>query len=323
MTPALKLLDGTSLVIDNSTFQLIPACPQMAAYKILWKRERAGTAIARDAGKSIHTALEYRYRTFGSGPVTPEGEAKMIELFEAEYDKLTDVPEDTHLNKARLKGVISDYNKHYGREPFDVVAVEIPMAAVLGEIATLGKKLPPKLTIAWTGRSDLITKWSDGYFTNDHKTTGTWDQAKVNQFEVDDGQKGYAWLVQELARTNPELGFPAQLAGFCVNGIVMRKELKRAPTDKTLPRNSFERQRFFWTQAVLEEWRENTLQVIETWVKNYELDRFPKHRRNCANYYGQKCGFWDVCQSPASQREMILAMDLYKDVTWEPMNRVD
>jgi hypothetical protein len=322
-TPQIELLDGETLNLDNSTYQLMTVCPRMAAYKILWKRDKAGTAIARDSGKSIHTALEYRYRTFGSGPVSPEGEAKMIDLFEEEFSKLQDVPEDTHLNMTRLKEVLRDYNKHWQREPFEVTAVEIPMAAVLGEIKTTGKRLPSVVKIIWTGRSDLITKWEDGYFTTDHKTTGKWDSAKINQFSIDEGQRGYAWLVQELARTNPELGFPSKVSGFCVNGIVMLRDLKRAPTDKTLPRNSFHRERFFWTPEGLEEWRENTLAAIGVWLNCYEQDYFPMHKRNCANYFGLRCGYWDVCGSPASQRNMILGMDLYKDVTWCPLHRVE
>lgn len=328
--PPLQLLDSISLAWDNSTYKLTTACPTMGNYKILHKREKAGVAIERDVGKTAHTALEYRYKTFGAGPVSPEGEAEMLRLFELEYNQLGDIPEDTYLTLARVKQVLVDYNKTYGREPFEVLAVEVPFAVPLGEVTTLGKTLPPKIQVIWTGRSDLLTRYDNGeVFTHDHKFTKQWGPMKSAQFETDEAQQGYAWAVAELARLHPNANLPAKVNGFTVSGIIMRPELKRATKENSLPRNEFVRERFYWTAEQLTEWRTNVLTNIETWLWHYErvqtgiTQDFPRNLSQCANYYGKKCGYWETCRAKPSQRPMVLGMDLYKNVTWEPLHRVE
>lgn len=329
--PLLPLLDGDTFTCDNSTYKVITACSTMGGYKVLNKREAAGVAIARDVGKTAHAALEYRYKTFKSAPVTPEGEQIMLAIFERAYNELGDIPEDTYLTLARIKEVLVQYNKTYGREPFEIVATEIPLAFPLGTIRTTGKHLPLDLNIIWTGRSDLITCYDDGQvFTHDHKFTKEWGDKKRASYEVDDAQKGYAWLIQEMAKAYPELGLPEKVHGFVVSGIIIRPELKRGFKDGyNLPRTEFHRDRVLWTPENLTEWRENVLANLETWFWHYEKvqsgekQHFPRNRSQCAMYFGKKCDYWEVCQAPDRQRDMILAMDLFKNVTWDPLNRVE
>lgn len=319
-TPPLTLLDGSSWTLDNSSFQLMCICPQMAAYKLLHKRERAGTAIERDAGKALHVALEHRYRKLGSAACDAATEAEMLALLEREFEGM-EVPMETHLTLARCKEAVVEYNKARGAEPFKVLAVEMPYAVPLGTVKTRGVKLPPEVQIIWTGRSDLITEWEGGeVHTTDHKSTSRWDASKQAGFAVDDGQKGYAWSCQELARLHPEAGLPKRVHGFCVNNLTIRPELKRASAN-ALPRFEFNRVRFYWTQAMLEEWRTNTLAIIEGWLEHYERGYFPMHRRNCANLYGRACGYKDVDDVPPEQRALVLGSDLYQDATWSPLER--
>lgn len=330
--PVLQLLDNTTFVCDNSTYKVMTACATMGDYKVLHKRERAAVAIERDVGKTAHAALEYRYKTFKSAPVTLEGEQTMLDIFEKEYNELGDIPEDTYLTLSRVKDVLCQYNKTYGREPFEVIATEIPLAFPLGTIRTSGKHLPLDLHIIWSGRSDLLVRYDDDgkAYNHDHKFTKEWGDKKQASYEVDDAQKGYAWMVQKMAKAYPELGLPARVHGFCVSGIVMRPDLKRPSKDGfNLPRTEFHRSRVLWTEENLTEWRENVLANLETWfwlyekVMSGEKPSFPRNRSQCAMYFGKKCGYWDVCQAPAHQREMILGMDLYKNVTWEPLHRVE
>lgn len=319
--PPLNLMDDHSWALDNSSFQLMCICPAMAAYKLLNKRERGGTAIERDAGKALHVALEHRYQKLGSAACDPGTEQEMLALLEREFAGL-EAPLDTHLTLARCKEAIVEYNKARGVEPFKVLAVEMPYAVPLGVVHTRGVKLPREIQIIWTGRSDLLTQWDGSeVHTTDHKSTSRWDQSKQAQFGVDDGQKGYAWSCQEVARLHPELGLPPRVHGFCVNNLTIRPEYKRPPANGGLPRFEFNRLRFYWSQAMLEEWRTNTLAIIEGWLEHYERGYFPMHRRNCANLYGRACGYKDVDDVPPEQREMVLKSDLYKDVTWDPITR--
>lgn len=319
--PPLALLDGHTLVMDNSTMQLMTVCPAMGAYKVLWKREGAGTAIERDAGKALHSALEHRYRTHGAAPPTEGTESEMLAILEGCYAGL-DVPDNTHLTLARMKEVVLAYNRECGQEPFRVRGVEVPYAVPLGVVPTTGKKLPREVNVVWTGRSDMVTEWEQGtIYTTDHKSMGRYDGSTLAKFENDDGQKGYAWSLQEVARLHPELGLPPVVHGFCLNAIVVRPEYKRAPASGGLPRFEVHRHRFHWLPAMLEEWRTNTLAIIGTWLEHYERGYFPMHRRNCASYFGRMCPYKDVDAVVPAQRAMVLASDMFKDVTWNPLDR--
>lgn len=317
--PELALLNGDTFVSDNSTRQLMSVCPTMAAYKILFKREHNATAPERDCGKAVHVALEHRYKKLGWRPCDSATEQEMLTAITGEYLKLT-MPEDTHLTLLRLHEVVQEYNRQCQQEPFKVLGVEIPLGVPLGVVETTGRRLPKRVNVIWTGRSDMLTTWDDG--TNmpmDHKTTSRWDESRMSSFDTDEGQAGYMWSLQELARLHPETGLPAILHGFCINALIIRKDTKS--TRAVLPRFEVKRVRFYKSQELLEEWRLNTLEVIKTWLWHYEQGVFPMHRKSCANYFGRKCGYFDVDSVPASQRQMVLASDYYRDATWNPIDR--
>jgi hypothetical protein len=61
-----------------------------------------------------------------------------------------------------------------------------------------------------------------------------------------------------------------------------------------------------------EEWRRNTIALVETFLWHYQRGYFPKQTQWCVEKYG-KCQYFDVCSSfPASNRQNVLYSGLYK-----------
>jgi hypothetical protein len=221
-TPTLQLVDGC-LLLDNSTRQNISMCPRFAAYKHIWKREKAGvTAKGRGPGKAIHAALETRYRTCGGKRPTDEQQAAVIDALHKAYGDEQQPEGDDYLNPQRLAEVVTQYRDGcryemgkagkngiyqfpgYGDEGFEVLAVELPFAVKLGEI--VGAYPGIKAFETWThipliyiGRSDLVVRFQERGETVvvDHKTGRRFDNSTVVHWTVAAGPKGYARCIPQ------------------------------------------------------------------------------------------------------------------------------
>lgn len=318
MTPPLELLDdGATVVISNTQLNAIKTCAAYWKHNYIYRRVRAGTFAARDAGKAFDDALNERYKTLGSAPVTAEVETRMEALIDKGFADL-ELGEDEYRTPARYKQVLRDYNALYTHEPWRVLAVQMPIAVELGSVPFRSKPL----RVVMHGILDLLIERDDGAWVCDTKTMNKYGSATLTAYENASQSKGYCWMVQQAAREQPDLGLPERVLGFALNAVCVKQPVKTKRRDGS-PDNEFHRHFFHYSQERLEEWRVDSLAWVHGALGWVERDYFPQNDKQCAFMYGRTCPYLDVCTAPAAQREMILGMDLFKDYDRGPLGQVE
>lgn len=296
----------------------------MFHYRYMWRRVRAGSFAARDGGKSFDMALNHRYTTAREAAPDATVVAEMEQLIDDGFADL-DLPIEEYRTAALYKDVLREYNKAFQREPFEVLGVQVPIAVPLGIVsmqmpvdATHFTPWIKSINVILQGHLDMLVREDDLVYICDTKTMNQWDNRKLIEWENASQPKAYAWGIQELARLHPDLGLPSKVQGFLLNAIVIRK-----PSDSSrvkLSRIEFKRPKFNYTPERLALWRKDALAWIEmalSWVTN---DHYPQNEKHCAMHYGKPCQYLDVCCAPASQHEMILGMDLFRDYDKGPLD---
>lgn len=348
-------LEDGWLIFDNSGLATIKQCPVMGKYKLLDRRERTGaTAKGREAGKAIHASLELRYKLVGGHRPDDKVQTMMDELL---TECMTAAPGvaagDEHLTLERLQKTMRMYRDGvrfelgpggrngiykfdgYGEESFDVLWVEVPFAARLGDIAGV--------PVCWIGKSDLGVRMRQRgeVLVCDHKTMRKWDAATITYWNMAAGPKGYARMIPQWVRDGIG-GLPASVQsrmaawepererlaaagvgsttinGFLLNAIVLREafDLSRAKQ----PPTAFHRHMAFYRPDALDEWAADTLRWCKTWLDWCAAGHWPMNDAHCTNHYGMTCSYANVCQLPAGrQREIMLSTDEFTDATWSPL----
>jgi hypothetical protein len=294
----LPLVDGV-LYLDNSALELITTCPRQAQYYILHKREKSAERTALMFGGIIHKILEAKYKAITSPLETQT--AIMLAVAADAFSTWTPDAEEFRNYDCAVR-FVGEYQKLYGIEPFEVNAIETPFAVPIGEFVFGGKTIK----VIWQGRIDLVVKGMESkLYGIDHKSTSMMGPSYFREFDLSSQIKGYGWAIRET------LGIT--LEGFIVNALGIRR-----PTKSGKP---FEFQRYTvrFSNADLEEWKQDTLHVIASFLGGVEAEYLPRHTKWCVGKYGE-CQYYNVCVLPAEHRATMLASGDYKPVTWNPLN---
>lgn len=305
--PPLPLDASGALHVSVSQLDKFKTCPTFWGYQYLFRRERVAAPVPRAAGKALHAALEARY----TGKDTTTQEQALVSGFAG-----MDMSLDEYRTPARFLDVLRGYNQTWQKEPFTVLGAELGLSVPLGTVTTVaGTGLRRDWPIILDSVIDLLVRWESGeVFVMDTKTMNRWGDMQLVQWENAGAPKGYAWAVQEARRLGLRDDLPERVHGFCLNAVVIRPPLKRTSVaGDGLPRTEYHRHRCYYSQAHLEEWRANTLLWVETLLRYVAAGAFPMNERSCANHYGARCPFLDVCSVPPEQRELVLATDLFQD----------
>lgn len=329
----LPLIDGNTLVIDNSSIESFQTCPRLAQYTISRRLRPAGDRVPLRFGGIVHRILETRYRS--GVPLheqTPAVTAAMVDIASTEFTSWSP-PEDDHRNYDTTIKLIQEYGKQYPYESFDIVhlgahpAIEVPFALPLGRIpvranifiqpitrapdgilVTAGDPVEQYLdyiAVVWSGKIDLVYRDAGGVYIMDHKTSSI--ATNMAEFELSHQFKGYEWAVGSL------LGYP--VSGTCINRIVVRKP------SRTGTQFSFDRKLIPSSPALIAEWRTDMLYIISDYVEMVRRAYMPKHTAWCVGKFGT-CPFHRVCllDSP-EQREVMLTSGEFETNTWSPLNK--
>lgn len=336
MTP-LPLLDGDTLVMDNSTMELQQTCPRAAMYGICHRRRTSGDRVPLRFGGIMHKVLDVRYRA--CTPMleqTAAVQSAMVACAEEEFSVWTP-PEGEHRNLDRMIELIQRYGEAYPFEPWDIVRlpdgrpfVEQPFAFPLGEIAlmttlwvvnlkretdgslvTVGEpyhKFLSSVKVVWIGRIDLAYRHNGRPYILDHKSSSI--ATNMAEFEISHQFKGYEWAAEQL------LGEP--IAGTVINRIVVRKP------SRTGEAFTFERKLIPAQTGLTAEWKTDVLHIVADFLEMHRRQYFPKHTVWCVGKFGT-CQFHRVCtlgdepDALSPQRRMMLESGEYEDVTWNPL----
>lgn len=331
-TPVLPLLDGNTLLVDNSSMESFQTCPRLAEYTISRRLRPSGDRVPLRFGGIVHRVLEARYRCgLPLYEQTPSVTASMIAIADQEFSTWQP-PDGDHRNYDTCVSLIQKYGIAYPYESFEIVplgdhpAIEVPFALPLGVIPFMANAWVQDITrdaaghltlhgepyhkyldmihVTFSGKIDMIYRDQGGHYILDHKTASI--ATNMAEFELSHQFSGYVWAAENLLST--------PIHGICINRIVVRKP------SRTGEAFTFERKLIPVQRGTITEWRNDMLYMIADFVEMVRRGYLPKHTVWCVGKYGT-CPFHRVCllDSP-EQREILLRSGDFESNTWTPLN---
>jgi hypothetical protein len=303
--------DDYELHVDNSAKELFESCARASEYYNVWRRQSIGERASLFRGSVIHHALAIR-RTRHLLPVPETWEAEQIAYVINAYADKDFGPDEWRTAEHAVNSII-EYNKAWpiDTEPFTVYDGSVEKAFKL----ELGKaELDSKVTtyagsfhvrnvyLYWTGIIDAEILYGCD-LVMDSKTTSILGTQFWDNFQLDSQMLSYVWA-------NRKLGGDA--AGAYVDAVCGRKPTKSGKA------HEYQRQRFFYDQAQLDEWEKDTYTLITDFLEHLCRGYFPKSPKWCFGKYG-RCQYWDICSQTPDSRESVLQSDMYRPVTWNPL----
>lgn len=311
MTPiTLPLIDGDTLLIDNSSLEKFTTCPRSAQFAIAMRKVPSGERVPLKFGGIVHKILEARYRAATSMHAqSPEVEQVMLAIARDEFLSWQP-PEDDFRNFDCVTTFISKYGEQYPFESFDVVKlpdgkpfIEVPFALPLGEIVDGAGK---SIKLVWTGRIDLAYTINGSLYIMDHKTTSIMGPSYFTQFEISHQMYGYAWAAEQILGT--------QVIGVVINALGVRKPSK---TGKAF---EFQRQLIPISRPLLAEWKTDCLHIVADFVEMCRRGYLPRHTSWCVGKFGE-CPYRKVCTlDSVEQRMFMLNSGEFQTNDWSPLN---
>lgn len=304
--------DNYEFRVDNSAKELFEECARAAEYYSVWRREAEGEKASLFRGHAIHHALAIRRNWhLQNAPQNVWEPQQLAYILNVYKDK--DFGPDEWRTAEHAVNTILEYNKAWPieKEPFKVIrgSVENPFKLPLGDAelntnitSHLGTFHVNKVSIFWTGILDARINYGSELVL-DSKTTSILGEQFWDNFQLDSQMLGYVWSAKKL-------GWP--IDGYLVDAICGRKPTKSGKA------HEFQRQRFFADQSQIDEWEKDTFTLITDFLEHLCRGYFPKSPKWCFGKYG-RCQFWKVCTQPVAHRQGVLNSDLYKHVTWNPL----
>jgi hypothetical protein len=314
------------LRVDNSTLTKFQTCPRASEYYNLFRRT-SNTSPALVFGGAIHQGLEVLYRNgfteeslliakqrcaqhFVDNPVIMDWrtDAHALTCIDKYYDTFK---HDDSISIFQYDGapfVERSFEVQVGHidiEDYFPYEPKLLLGHYYDEIKHCGPSLLiSRLHIHWIGKIDAVVHHYGKLMVMDHKTTTMLGDTFFADFDLGQQPIGYTWACQQILGYRPD--------GFLVNPLALRKP---TPTGK-----SFEfppRKPYYYTDAQLTEWHQNTMTLVSDFVSHTLRGFFPMSTVWCVGKYGM-CPYHQVCTLPTSQRPIMLSTSNFSNVTWDP-----
>lgn len=344
----LPLLNGDTLLLDNSTMERFQGCPRAAQYAICERLQTAGVNPALKFGGIAHKCLELRYTS--AAPMyeqTPEIERLMVTCATQEFHGIRDPndpekwikepyipPQDEFRNYDRMVELIREYGIHYQFEAFDIIKtpdgrpfVEFPFVLGLGEIDVDATFLIQPLYKMPDGS---IVRHGQPYQKHIVTLPIVW-MGKIDivysslggLYIMDHKTASMATNMAEFEISHQFKGYEwavERILGVRVSGTVINRMVIRKPTVKGKGEPfTFERKLIMTQRGILSAWKDNMLHIIADFVEMVRRGFMPMHTLHCTNKFGT-CQFHPVCTLDSEdQRQIMLGSQAYQDVTWSPL----
>lgn len=326
--------DNYVMEIDNSSLELFSVCHKAAFNYLVLARENSSPAAALSFGTAIHKALDIRMR-YG---LTPATEQQMFQEVVNHFAKHP-LPHTEWRSVDRAINELKRYNKKF-RDPeaFEVCVdtndeplVEMPFNFPFMTVevnkwvpyqpsqicqTTANLKQPwencpvrkdtyiGRIYVVWTGRIDAIVRLDKNIWVMDHKTNSRGGESFYDDFIIANQMRGYTWAANQLT--------DLPIAGLLLNSLTIRPPTEKAAT------SDFQRRQYPYRQDQIDEWVEDTQELILTFLSALEKGKFPQETKWCHGKYG-RCQYLNNCVLPAKDRPEHLSSHLYRDVTWSPL----
>jgi hypothetical protein len=300
------------LTLSNHSLGTFNNCNRAGYYYILERRrENKGTA-AQDQGAVFHLAQAIDARCSNKSQ-RDDLQIQAIEKFFIEHP----VDETEYRNAERMVECIKRYNKTYKDRTIEVLLnaehepmVEIEFTLPLGRMVlnrevSIGRNEIIKIGILyllWHGILDRLVKFDSEIFVMDFKTSSRSGPTYWEQFPMSQQQVGYTWAANQL------------YTGDIVKGTIIDTTTVRRPSPTGKPFD-FDWQRFYYSKEQQDEWQENTVESIGTFISQLVVGKFPMTgtTQGCVLKYG-KCPYLPICSMQPKFRNEVLFSDEYSDV---------
>jgi PD-(D/E)XK nuclease superfamily len=312
------------LVIDNSAMEMFTRCPTAALYYLVHRREAHARNAALTFGGALHMGLEALLR----GKAEEEQDQAILHYFLE-----NPAPPDEYRTPALALQVMRHYRERQALpdyhwtilsdgEPLIERPFELPLGVleINSDIQLPSWPEPQRVKaihVAWAGKMDLVANVAHRNRVTDHKTTSVAGEQYIPSFILAHQTIGYVWAAQQLW---PSL----EITGFCLNAIYIRRPglgatnlMARGPRNGPGPLDFF-RAHFDYSPERLEQWEENSLNLVADFVHCLVRGYFPMYTYHCFNKFG-RCQYHDICtlDDPVVRQRMLMS-DMYRDVTWSP-----
>ncbi len=303
-------------------------CPRQWENLNIHSRESNYEATALTFGRIFHACEELRLR-HGNNEAMRNKQRELI----ATHYLASPVAPGEYRTGDRLLAVMEKYNTMFASDgwPENVVELEgekvlerafkVPLTSIevntqlpypqrmlIPDLVSEAKPYIRSLHILLTGRIDAIIRNSNMLFVVDHKTTSRDESEVTEAFHLSLQTRGYAYAARAL-------GIP--VAGCIINSILVRPPAKTERAAK--PREEFNRHTYFYSAESLDEYESDARAHVENLVHCLTTGFFPQtslsFRSPCP-----RCDYHDNCRLPRAQRSADLQSQLYRDVTWSPIN---
>jgi len=178
------------------------------------------------------------------------------------------------------------------------------------------------IPVFYTGRIDLPILLDGRIWVMDFKTTSILGEVFWNRMKMSSQQRGYCWAFKQLTGKD--------VAGYIVRAIrtkepplyVTNRELSRkgkAQSPEQWWEESLQENKEYVTNTQLEEWKFNTIELIEKMFWQYSRGYFPMSTESCTKW--NRCQYFDVCSTVKNERGVMLSSGLYKNNEWSPLKK--
>jgi PD-(D/E)XK nuclease superfamily len=275
--------------LSASRIDCFNLCPRKFQYKYEMNLAPVDEGVDRPImfGDAMHRALATLYLGTAFDHVQcPCGtfcdfcKARPIQRIAAEFlEHYPTDPDDTRDPRTRIRGLelLAAYLNKWKREPFRVLAVEVPFS------------LQPEPELEYVGKMDLLVEENGLVLPIDTKTTSRTGYLFDAQFKLSVQITGYVVIASVIT------GQPVHQA--IINGIRVSGKIE--------PDTTFFRQHTSRTPEDIAEWEEH-IRDIHRLILQFRESRFPKAAPYACVAYNRLCEFYQLCTSGAATRQTLL-----------------
>lgn len=346
--PPLPLVGGC-LLIDNSGFmEGISTCSRYLEYKTIRLRIMTSEKPSLNFGSAIHLALEHRYKKYTNQPVGDQYYNELAEILTNFFNEHPFPAEDWRSLNFCME-MVKKYNERYSSEEFNLltdkdgnpmveVAFSLPLFKYVAdrtyEGATLhcqgdNGKLVSVIPVIYTGKIDLpISYPSSGVWINDHKTTAAGGQPFWDEQRMSAQHRGYCWSFKELTGIEP-VGYqvnmirtkdtPMYVKANKNFKITQGRDKGKSKTPEDFWNETFQREKFLLKPGELDEWKFNTIDLVEEFFWHYSRGYFPMKTKWCSMF--GRCPYYEVCSLAPEDRIPQLNSGNFVNNDWSPLKK--
>lgn len=301
--------EGVQFAWDSTSIKLAETCLRKYKYKMLdgWQPFRKSVHLL--FGGWYASALESYYKYVADGMAADEALEEivaeaLVETWEYEFDEDglqiegSGAPwQSDHNTKTRenLIRTIVWYLDQFGEDD-SCSTVILSSGAPAVEHSF---RLEADNGIILSGHLDRLVEYQHHPYVQDQKTTGTTISGRFfDGFNPDTQMSLYTFAGKAI--------FGVPVKGVMIDGAQIAVGFTR-----------FERGFTFRTDAQLNEWYDDTMQVIERAQAATRENNFPLNPSSCGNYGG--CEFRHICARSPEVREQFLKADFERGERWDPL----